>query len=64
MAHPELHLKDAEAAARIFMGSLISFVLTQNILHGAAIAPMAPDLMVDCLVDTLIGRSQLPMPHR
>jgi AcrR family transcriptional regulator len=60
-AHPELHLQDPEATARIFMGSLMSFVLTQNILHGDAIAPMAADLMVDCLVDTLIGRSrQLP----
>ncbi|WP_017297042.1 TetR/AcrR family transcriptional regulator [Nodosilinea nodulosa] len=53
-AHPELHLSDPEATARIFMGALMSYVLTQKILHGQAIAPMSPDLMIDCLIDTLI----------
>lgn len=57
VAHPELHLSDPEATARIFMGSLISYVLTQNILHGEAIAPFSADLMIDSLVDTLIRQS-------
>lgn len=64
VAHPELHLSDPEATARIFMGSLISYVLTQNILHGDAIAPMNPDLMIDCLVDTVVRSVVTPLPSQ
>lgn len=63
-AHPELHLSDPEATARIFMGSLMSYVLTQKILHGQAIAPMPPDLMIDCLVNTLICPAAAPLPSQ
>jgi AcrR family transcriptional regulator len=52
-AHPELHTQHPEATARIFMGTLMGYVMTQNILHGQAIAPMDQDLMVNCLVDTI-----------
>ncbi|MGG6241121.1 TetR/AcrR family transcriptional regulator [Nodosilinea sp. AN01ver1] len=56
-AHPDLHQRHPEATARIFMGSLMSYVLTQNILHGQAIAPFSPELMIDSLVDTLIDQA-------
>ncbi|PZV03357.1 MAG: TetR family transcriptional regulator [Leptolyngbya sp.] len=61
-AHPALHQSHPEATARIFMGSLMSYVLTQNILHGEAIAPMPPDLFIDCLVDTLVCPVVTPLP--
>lgn len=53
-AHPDLHTDYPEATARIFMGSLISYVLTQKLLHGQAIAPISQATMIDCLVDTIV----------
>lgn len=54
-AHPELHFPDPEAAARIFMGSLIGYAMTQHILHGQQIAPMAPELLIDNLVNLMVS---------
>lgn len=55
--HPELHSPHPEATARIFMGALISHIMTQKLLHGQAIAPVNQDALVDCLVDTIVGYS-------
>ncbi|MGC1310000.1 MAG: TetR/AcrR family transcriptional regulator [Phormidesmis sp.] len=54
-AHPELELKDSAATARIFMGTLISFVLSQRLLHGEAIAPISEKAVVDSLIDLIVG---------
>jgi AcrR family transcriptional regulator len=59
-AHPELRSPHPEATARIFMGALISHVMTQKLLHGEAIAPINPDLMIDCLVNTVLGYAGSP----
>ncbi len=53
-AHPELNHTNSEAIARIFMGSLISYVLTQKLMHGEAIAPMDESLMVDSLIALIV----------
>jgi AcrR family transcriptional regulator len=53
--HPQLRTAHPEATARIFMGALMGYVMTQNILHGHSIAPMDQAVMVDCLVDTITG---------
>jgi AcrR family transcriptional regulator len=55
--HPELNLPNPEATARIFMGSLISYVMTQQILHGQEIAPMNKDVMIDSLIDLIVRHS-------
>ncbi len=53
--HQELNLDDPEATARIFVGSLVSFILNQKLLHGIEIMPMKADRYIDNLV-TLINR--------
>jgi AcrR family transcriptional regulator len=53
-AHPELNLSDPEATARIFIGSLVSFLVTQEILHGKTILPMERDRLVDSLVELVL----------
>ena len=53
-AHPKLNYESSEAIARIFMGSLISYVLTQKLMHGEAIAPMDESIMVDSLVSLIV----------
>lgn len=57
-AHPELRLSDSEAAARIFMGALMGHVMTQKILHGQAIAPVDPKLLITNLVELMVNRRE------
>jgi len=54
-AHPELRSPHPEATARIFVGVLISHVMTQKVLHGQAIAPINQDILIDSLVQTIVG---------
>ena len=54
-AHPELNSPHPEATARIFVGSLISYVMTQKVLYGEAIAPIHQDVLIDSLVRTVVG---------
>ncbi|MGK7921350.1 MAG: TetR/AcrR family transcriptional regulator [Trichodesmium sp.] len=49
----ELNLKDPEAIARIFVGSLVSFILTQEIMHGVEIMPIAADRYINNLVELI-----------
>ncbi len=56
-AHPELNLSNPDAAARIFMGALISYVMTQKLLHGHEIAPMNADVFIASLVDIVVRHS-------
>lgn len=54
IAHPELQLSDPEAAARIFWGTLVSFLVSQAILYGDAIMPMEHGRLIDSLVALLV----------
>lgn len=56
-SHPELKLSDPEATARIFIGSLVYFQLTQDMMHGQEIIPMERDRLIDDLLH-LILRSE------
>jgi AcrR family transcriptional regulator len=55
--HPELKLSDPEATARIFIGSLVYYQLTQDMMHGKEILPMERDRLIEGLMQ-LILRSQ------
>ncbi|MDJ0723552.1 MAG: TetR/AcrR family transcriptional regulator [Prochloraceae cyanobacterium] len=55
-AHPELNFKDPEAIARIFVGSLIHFILTQEIFGGKKFMPIESDRIVDSLIDLVLIR--------
>ena len=48
-SHPELNLPDEEATVRIFMGSLIYYIMLQELLHGKDIIPLERDRLVDTL---------------
>ncbi|MBD2595255.1 TetR family transcriptional regulator [Nostoc sp. MBR 210] len=52
-AHPELQLPDPQAAARIFIGTLVHFMITQHMLHGKEIMPMESDRLIDNLVNLI-----------
>jgi len=52
--HPELNLESEEATVRIFMGSLIGYVLTQEVLHGKDIIPLKQEVLINNLVDLIV----------
>lgn len=57
-AHPELQIADPEATARIFMGSLVSFVVAQELLHGKHTIPIEKERIIESLMHCMLGRSQ------
>jgi AcrR family transcriptional regulator len=52
--HPELKLSDPEATARIFMGSLVYYQLTQDMMHGKEILPMDRDRLIEGLMHLIL----------
>jgi len=58
-SRPELDLPNSEAAARIFLYSLVGFVLTQQVLHGSTIIPLASEDLIDTLVKLLVSKQQV-----
>lgn len=53
--HPSLTVADPEAMARIFTGAVLSYAMTQYILHGQEIAPMASELLIENLVHLIVN---------
>ncbi|MGB3405463.1 MAG: TetR/AcrR family transcriptional regulator [Microcoleaceae cyanobacterium] len=49
----ELRIKDPEVAARIFVGTIVHFMIVQKLLHGEDILPMESDRLIDGLIDCL-----------
>lgn len=52
-SHPELKLADPEATVRVMMGSLIYFVMLQEMLHGSEILPLESDRLVNTLTEMI-----------
>lgn len=57
-SHPELRITNPEATARIFTGTLISYAMTQRILHGQEIAPMETGPLINTLVDLVVNQRE------
>ncbi|MEM6754242.1 MAG: TetR/AcrR family transcriptional regulator [Cyanobacteria bacterium P01_C01_bin.38] len=51
----ELQISDPEATARIIVGSLVHFVMTQKMMHGSDILPMESHRITNTLTDLLLG---------
>jgi AcrR family transcriptional regulator len=52
-SHPELQLTDPEATARIFLGTLIHFVMVEYMLQAGEILPMERQRLINCLVNLI-----------
>jgi AcrR family transcriptional regulator len=50
----ELNLKDPEATARIIIGSMIYFIMLQDVLHGSELLPMHPQRLIDAVLDLIV----------
>ncbi len=53
-AQDEHSENDTEAMVRIFIGTLVNFVILQELLKGKEIVPMESDRLVDTLVNLLV----------
>ncbi|MTJ08631.1 MULTISPECIES: TetR/AcrR family transcriptional regulator [unclassified Anabaena] len=54
-SHPELKIPDPEATARVLIGSLAHFAITQQILYGDEIIPMESDRLIDALTHLIVN---------
>jgi len=52
---PQLKLSDPEATARIFIGTLVHFMIVQEMLHGKDIVPMERERLVKNLVNLIVA---------
>jgi TetR/AcrR family transcriptional regulator, regulator of autoinduction and epiphytic fitness len=53
-SHPELKLADPEATVRVMMGSLVYFVILQEMMHGKDIVPLDSDRLVNTLTNLIV----------
>ncbi|MEB3279226.1 MAG: TetR/AcrR family transcriptional regulator [Lyngbya sp.] len=49
----ELKVKDPEVAARIFVGTIVHYIITQKLLHGEEILEMDHERLIEGLIDCL-----------
>ncbi|MHC0065111.1 TetR/AcrR family transcriptional regulator [Nostoc sp. UIC 10890] len=57
LAAPELNIPDPEATARILLGALVHFHITQDVMHGRDIIPMESDRLIDALIHLITKRA-------
>lgn len=53
-SHPSLKLDDSEATARVMIGTLVYFVILQEMLHGEDILPLENDRLVDTVTNLIV----------
>ncbi|MBD0335056.1 MAG: TetR/AcrR family transcriptional regulator [Cyanobacteria bacterium Co-bin13] len=52
--HPELGIADPAATARVLLGTVVFFTITQGLLGGETLMPMAPERLIDSLMQLLL----------
>lgn len=57
-SHPQLNIPDPEATARIMLGSLVYFHITQDVMHGKEILPMESDRLIDTMTNLIINNAK------
>ncbi len=53
-SHSKLKLPDPEATVRVFIGTLVSFLIFQELLHGKKILPMERERLIDTLIYLIV----------
>ncbi|MEM8810751.1 MAG: TetR/AcrR family transcriptional regulator [Cyanobacteria bacterium P01_G01_bin.38] len=61
-SQPQLRLPDPMVAARIFIGSIVHYLIVQNIMHGSKIVPLERDRMINGLVELITGMDKGDTP--
>ncbi|MGD1953283.1 MAG: TetR/AcrR family transcriptional regulator [Leptolyngbyaceae cyanobacterium] len=53
--HPQLHFSDPEIAARVFSGSMVHYLIVQEVMGGKELMPLECDRMVAGLIDIMMA---------
>lgn len=48
-SHPELNLPDEEAVVRVFMGTLVYYMILQELMHGKDLVPLESERLINTL---------------
>jgi len=56
-SHPDWHIRDPELTAYIFLSSMSSLVLFQEVMQGKSILSIEQDHLIDQLVDLVLSNS-------
>jgi AcrR family transcriptional regulator len=56
-SHPELGINDPEATAQIFFGSLVSYVMVQEMLYGKEMMSISRDRILDSLMSLVLAHT-------
>jgi AcrR family transcriptional regulator len=59
-SHPELGILDPEAMTQIFFGSLVSYVIVQEMLYGKEMMPLSRDRILDTLMNITLAHATTP----
>src|SRR5271163_1415449 len=54
--HPEYGIKDPEATARVFVGSLVNFIIQQEILYCKEIMPFEMERLIEYLIKLVLRK--------
>lgn len=54
--HPDLKATNPDILARCFHGSIVYYIIVQEILHGEEILPLERDRFIDGLIDLIVGQ--------
>jgi AcrR family transcriptional regulator len=54
--HPDSRASDPEVTARLFTGSIVHYVIVQEILHGKEIVPLERERFIEGLVDLMVKK--------
>lgn len=54
--HPDLKAANPDILARCFHGSIVYYIIVQEILHGEEILPLERDRFIDGLIDLIVGQ--------
>ncbi|MGD1921198.1 MAG: TetR/AcrR family transcriptional regulator [Pleurocapsa sp.] len=52
-SHPTLKLEDPEATVRVMMGTMVYFVMLQEMMHGKDVVPLEGDRVIQTLTDLI-----------
>ncbi|MEM7726947.1 MAG: TetR/AcrR family transcriptional regulator [Cyanobacteria bacterium P01_A01_bin.45] len=55
-SHSQVQIDDPEAAARVFMGTLVHFSMIEYMLQAGEILPMERQRLVECVVNLILGK--------
>ncbi|MFB2838259.1 TetR/AcrR family transcriptional regulator [Floridanema evergladense] len=56
-SHPELNISDPEATTRIFIGTIVGFILSQEVLQGKHTMPMEKERLIKSLIRCILGET-------